>query len=364
MSNTYYGDYLGIDPLLQLQQPRSEALGRPAHDEMLFIITHQAYELWFKQILHELDSVLKIFEEAYVEDHLLSTAVARLERVIEIQHLLIQQIQIMETMRPLDFLEFRDLLVPASGFQSVQFRVIENRLGLKKDNRLKYHQKEYKESLCPMHQNVVEHSENQRSLFDSVEAWLERTPFLQFGNFDFWQSYREAVTAMFAQEREMIEKNDLLSEKDVAFRLRQVENTEQEFTTLFNAESYRELLQNGEKRLSYRATQAALLILLYRERPILHLPFRLLTSITTIDELLTNWRYRHAQMVQRMIGSKQGTGGSLGYNYLIKTLDSHCIFNDFTQLTTFLIPRSELPVLPADVERQLGFYAEKELHHG
>lgn len=363
MSNTYYGDYLRIDPLLELQRPRSEALGRPAHDEMLFIITHQAYELWFKQVLHEVNSVLTIFEEAYVEDHLLSTAVARLERVIEIQHLLIHQIQIMETMRPLDFLEFRDLLVPASGFQSVQFRLIENCLGLKKENRLKYHQKEYQESLCPMHQQVVETAEEKRSLFDAVEAWLERTPFLQFGNFDFWQSYRESVEQMFAQDRKMIQENSLLSEKDIEFRLRQLNNTEQEFTTLFNAKSYQELLDQKEKRLSYRATQAALLILLYRDRPILHLPYRLLTSITTIDELLTNWRYRHAQMVQRMIGSKQGTGGSLGYNYLIKTLDSHNIFGDFTQLTTFLIPRSELPLLPADVERQLGFFAEKDIHH-
>lgn len=363
MSNTYYGDYLGIDPLLELQRPRSEELGRPAHDEMLFIITHQAYELWFKQMLHEINSVLTIFEEAYVEDHLLSTAVARLERVIEIQHLLIHQIQIMETMRPLDFLEFRDLLVPASGFQSVQFRLIENSLGLKKESRLKYHQKEYKESLCPMHQQVVETAEDKRSLFDAVEAWLERTPFLQFGNFDFWQSYRESVEQMFAQDRQMIQDNSLLSEKDVEFRLRQLSNTEQEFTTLFDAERYQALLDQGEKRLSYRATQAALLILLYRERPILHLPYRLLTSITTIDELLTNWRYRHAQMVQRMIGSKQGTGGSLGYNYLIKTLDAHNIFGDFTQLTTFLIPRSELPPLPPEVERQLGFFAEKDIHH-
>ena len=213
-----------------------------------------------------------------------------------------------------------------------------------------------------MHQNVVVSSEGESSLFESIEAWLERTPFLQFGNFDFWQSYREAVDTMFNQEKDMIKDNPVLSEKDVTFRLRQLTNTEKEFKTLFDAQQYRDLLKSGEKRLSYRATQAALLILLYRERPILQMPFRLLTSITTIDELLTNWRYRHAQMVQRMIGSKQGTGGSMGYDYLIKTLESHCIFNDFTQLTTFLIPRSELPELPDTVDRQLGFYAEKDIH--
>lgn len=353
--NTYYGDYLGLEKLLDSQHPRSVAAQRPAHDEMLFIITHQAYELWFKQILHELDSILKIFQPDYVADPQLGQAVARLERIIEIQQLLIQQIQIMETMRPLDFLEFRDLLVPASGFQSFQFRQIETRLGLKREQRLKYHQSHYDSSLSCPHRELVQATETEPTLFEMVDAWLARTPFLKVGNFDFWQSYREAVTTRFENDRQMIQDNPLLSEKDVRFRLRQLEATAKEFETLFDAEAYAQLHAEKKRRLSYPATQAALLISLYREKPMLQMPFRLLTALTTIDEHLTTWRYRHAQMVQRMIGSKLGTGGSMGYDYLIQTLDAHRVFNDITQLTTFLIPRSALPDLPPDIEQQLGF---------
>lgn len=354
-ANTYYGDYLGLGTLLNAQHPRSHALGRPAHDEMLFIITHQAYELWFKQILHEVDSVLSILQQPFVRDTELCTAVARLERVIEILKLLIQQIEIIETMTPLDFLEFRDLLVPASGFQSFQFRLLENKLGLPPEQRLQYHQSHYTKSLSEEHRQLLVDSEAQPNLFGVLERWLERTPFLRFGNFDFWQSYHQAVTRMFTHDRQNLIDNQHLSEKDIQFRLRQFENTEQAFATLFDPEAYAQQQVDGKRRLSYQATQAALLILLYRERPILQMPYRLLTSLMSIDELLNTWRYRHALMVQHMIGAKQGTGGSMGYDYLILTLAAHRIFNDLIHLTTFLIPRSALPELPADVDAKLGF---------
>ncbi len=360
MSNTYYGDYLKLGQLLDCQSPRSEALNRPAHEEMLFIITHQAYELWFKQILHELHSVLKTLEQNYVEDQALNRVVTRLERIIEIQHLLIQQIQVMETMQPLDFLEFRDLLVPASGFQSFQFRLIENRLGLKSENRLKYHKSKYHESLSPEHQFMMLASEKETSLFTAIEAWLERTPFLQFGDYDFWQSYRQAVSDRFTADRIMIENQPLLSAEDIQMRLTQLAKSEANFELLFNPQNYEESREAGHLRLSYRAAQAALLIMLYRERPILQMPYRLLTALGTIDEQMTTWRYRHAQMIQRMIGSKQGTGGSMGYEYLIKTLESHRIFGDFNQLTTYLIPRSSLPDLPEEVASSLGFSYNQE----
>lgn len=353
--NTYYGDYLGLEKLLSCQHPRSVSVGRPAHDEMLFIITHQTYELWFRQILHELHSVLGILQQKIVPDTQMGQAVSRLERICEIQQVMIQQIQILETMRPLDFLDFRDLLIPASGFQSFQFRLIEIMLGLPGQQRIKYHEHAYYDSLSEEHKQIILDAEKMPSLFNAVEAWLERTPFLRFDNFDFWQTYHEAVEAMFAQDRERIEHNPLLSAKDLAFRQRQLNNTMAAFELLFDTERYESLRSSGERRLSHRATQAALLIMLYRERPILHMPYRLLNTLVQIDELLTTWRYRHALMVQRMIGAKQGTGGSMGYNYLIKTLDAHRIFGDFTQLTTFLIPRSALPELPARIDQRLGF---------
>ena len=100
----YYSQYLHVPELLSLQRPKSEEAGTPAHDEMLFIITHHAYELWFKQILHELNSVRAMFSGGTVAERDMGVAVSRLERVREIQTLLLQQINVLETMSALDFL--------------------------------------------------------------------------------------------------------------------------------------------------------------------------------------------------------------------------------------------------------------------
>jgi tryptophan 2,3-dioxygenase len=108
-------------------------------------------------------------------------------------------------------------------------------------------------------------------------------------------------------------------------------------------------------RLSPKAVQAALFITVYREMPAVQQPFRLLSLLMDIDETLTFWRYRHALMVERMIGRKIGTGGSSGHAYLRNTAERHRIFGDLFQLSTFLIPRSSLPELPAEVRRRLGF---------
>ena len=116
----------------------------------------------------------------------------------------------------------------------------------------------------------------------------------------------------------------------------------------------------GEIRFSHKATVAALLINLYRDEPILHMPFQLLTCLVDMDELLTTWRYRHAQMVLRMLGRKIGTGGSSGYDYLQSTAARHHIFKDLHNISTLLIPRSELPGLPEEVRKQLGFYFSGE----
>src|SRR4030095_2713662 len=135
----HYHSYLQLEKILDAQFPRSTQVQEvTAHDEMLFIIMHQVYELWFKQIIHELESISIMFEDNIMDEREISTAVSRLERIIEIQKLLIQQINVMETLTAMDFLDFRQYLFPASGFQSLQFRVIENLLGLKQDQRLQY----------------------------------------------------------------------------------------------------------------------------------------------------------------------------------------------------------------------------------
>ena len=125
-----YGSYLRLEQLLDLQHAQSD----PAHhDELLFIVMHQVYELWFKQILHELDEVIRLLDEDDVLE-----ANRLLRRCIEIQRLLIQQLTVLESMTPNDFLGFRDHLRPASGFQSAQFRAIEFLSGLKNAKHLEY----------------------------------------------------------------------------------------------------------------------------------------------------------------------------------------------------------------------------------
>ena len=122
-----YGSYLRLPELLDQQRPASDP---PAHDELLFISIHQAYELWFKLILHELDTVRDLLLSAQTSDSLW-TVRHLLGRVVAIEQVLIAQLPVLETMTPQDFLDFRSLLAPASGFQSVQFREIEFLSGAK-----------------------------------------------------------------------------------------------------------------------------------------------------------------------------------------------------------------------------------------
>lgn len=351
--SVYYGDYLKVDQLLSLQQPLSELEGQPAHDEMLFIITHQAYELWFRQILFELDSVIEIFRQQSVQEEQIGLVIARLERIRVIEEVLVQQIAIIETMTPLDFLEFRDILVPASGFQSVQFKEIEIRLGLRRDQRTNTDRDFFRTRLRKSDRNYLAEREQQPGLLQLLEAWLERMPFLQFGDFDFWGEYTVAVERMLARDLKIIQQNQTLSPEEIAFQERNLEQTRQSFLTILDEDLY---AQQDTMRIGHRALQAALFINLYRSEPIVQQPFRLLTACVEIDELLTIWRSRHAIMVERLLGRKIGTGGSSGHDYLRRTTEQNRVFVDLFNLSTFLIPRSELPVLPDDLRRVLGFH--------
>jgi len=350
-----YHDYLQIDKLLSAQKLESNIQGKPAHDEMLFIVVHQVYELWFKQILTEVQSVVQIFSQERVDEKLMDLIVARLQRVVEIQKLLVDQIRIMETMTPLDFLEFRDLLIPASGFQSFQFRLLETRLGLVRGSRLKYNQAEFDQSLKPEQRPSMTAAESEATLFSCVERWLERTPFLKMQGFDFWQTYKSTVEETISTDLKIIQNNPALNGEDRKRNEMIVNATLSSFNALFDESEYESARQKGEWRMSYRSIHAALLIQLYRDQPVLQLPFRLLTALQDMDEWFTTWRQRHALMVKRMLGAKVGTGGSSGFQYLRDAADKHKVFSDLFQLTTFFVPRSKLPQLPKEVERELGF---------
>src|SRR5688572_24673881 len=175
----HYSDYLQLDKILDAQLLESDKLQQHAHDEMLFIVIHQAYELWFKQLLYEVDSVAGIMQKPSINDNSpeLQTVVHRLSRMVTILKVLVHQIDIMETMTPIDFLDFRDLLRPASGFQSWQFKTIEAKLGLKYAHR--HGQDYYTSQLRPQHIDVIKRVEGEKSLIELLNAWLERTPFFE-----------------------------------------------------------------------------------------------------------------------------------------------------------------------------------------
>ncbi len=355
-TSIHYHKYLQLEKILSAQDPRSALDGEAAHDEMLFIIIHQVYELWFKEIAHDLGSVIEMFRTDNVDERSISTAIARLDRIIEIQKVLVAQIRVLETMTPLDFLDFRNYLFPASGFQSHQFRMVELMLGLKSDRRITYNEAPYTDAFRGEQRKILEELEKSPSMLDLLEAWLERTPFLEFKNFHFLKAYREAVQNMLDEETRAIEESDILTEDEKKMRLQMLGDTNSYFASVLNETRHNELIEKGELRLSYQATMAALLINLYRDEPILQMPYLLISKLLEVDDLLTTWRFRHAQMVMRMLGRKTGTGGSSGHKYLRKTADEHKIFSDLHNISTLLIPRSKLPKLPTDLKKELGFY--------
>lgn len=351
----HYHDYLDLDRLLAAQKRRSEEFGAPAHDEWLFITVHQTYELWFKQILFELDSVMGLLGQEKVPERDLGTVVHRLERILSILRLSLGNIDVLETMTPLDFLDFRDFLYPASGFQSFQFRLIETKLGLREGDRLMYNQSRFQDHLPPSQQSLVETALKADSLFERVEKWLGRTPFLQATGYDFWSSYKQAVLEMLQADREVVLANKRMTPEVRDRNVKMIDGTESTFRSLFDKAAFDELRGQGQFRLSLEAVQAALFIQVYRDEPILQQPFRVLSALIDLDEVLSNWRYRHAQMVLRMLGRKIGTGGSSGHDYLRETADRHRIFSDFTRLATFLIPRSKIPALPAAIRGRMDY---------
>ena len=248
-----YADYLKLDQLLALQQPRSVP---EEHDELLFIVTHQAYELWFKLLLHELDKVKADFRA----DHLYG-AIATWKRCRTVMKVMVEQIDILETLTPMSFGSFRERLEHASGFQSSQFRELEFLLGYKRPDMLRY----------------------QRPGTPAYERLLRRL-------------HEPSVVDAFY---------DFLAQHGVVIpvTLRGRDVTEPAVPN--------EVVEEG-------------ILHLYKNRPNLEILFE---QMTDFDEGFQEWRYRHIMLVARTIGSKKGTGGSLGMEFLKKSL-FHPIFAD------------------------------------
>ncbi|HLX90448.1 MAG TPA: tryptophan 2,3-dioxygenase family protein [Puia sp.] len=341
----HYGDYLQLDKILDAQTLESEKRNQPAHDEMLFIVIHQAYELWFKQLLFEIDAVCRIMQVPALNDNSpeLQTVVHRLGRCVTILKLLVHQIDVMETMNPMDFLDFRDMLRPASGFQSWQFKMMEARLGLKYEDRTG--QDLYLSRLRPSEIEKVKCAESESSLLQLVNGWLERMPF--FEEAENWENFHAAGIASVS--------NPFLSAYRTCYE-QSLSDVEKPNLQLFD-QVFISGFSGTPRALSAPASLAALFIMVYRGYPILQLPFQLLNQLIEIDEQLSTWRYRHMNMVHRTIGTRIGTGGSTGRDYLQSALNKHYIFKELAQLTSFLIERKKVPRLSAEMEKRLGFAA-------
>ena len=331
----YYGEYLQLDKIIEAQYPESFKEGKiPAHDEMLFIIIHQAYELWFKQVLFEVQSVIDIMNKPRVDDNAgeMQTVVHRMQRVVTILKVLVQQIDILETMTPMDFLDFRDMLRPASGFQSWQFKILEAKLGLKYEHR--HGQEYYISQLNQKEIDIIKAAENGASVIELINNWLERMPFAEDSK------YWPAGETYFTQYEKIYSGSLADGEKN-------------------NLDFFKKIFYNSDeatRSLSPKACRSALFIMLYRGYPMLELPFQLLDTLLEIDNQLGNWRYRHINMVRRMIGTRIGTGGSTGAGYLQGAMDKHYIFKEISQLSSFLIDRRKLPQLPENLSKALGYY--------
>jgi tryptophan 2,3-dioxygenase len=345
----YYAKYLAIDTLLSLQAPLTQTGDRvSAHDEMLFIIIHQTYELWFKQIVYELNSCIEVINTDYIDDEgpQLNLVVHRLQRIVEIWKLLNHQVDVLETMTPLDFLDFRPRFDGASGFQSRQFREIEARLGLQMEQRYKgeYYKHTQIGGFNENDSNRITDVEREPTVLQCINTWLERMPFFALvfwptpahasqdvndsnpADHPFWQQYRDCYAAS-------------LSPRDHR------EKRMQDFDEV--------LLNKGQGAFTARALRSALFIMLYRDEPLFRLPFQLLRTLQDIDEQMGNFRYSHLQMVRRMIGLRVGTGGTSGATYLEGAVHQNYIYKELSSIVTYLIERRNIPPLPDRLRRLL-----------
>jgi tryptophan 2,3-dioxygenase len=236
-----YASYLKVPELLALQVERSAGTDGPEHDELLFIVIHQVYELWFKQVRHELLGVQRALESGDTD-----TALHLLNRVLKILKTLVAQVDVLETMTPLQFLSFRDRLESASGFQSGGFRQVEALLGIR-DPAAANAQPADSEA-----RRAIEADQAGRSVWDSFLVYLGGRG--------------------HAVPPDAVAPDPRVQEIIVAV---------------------------------YRGDPDAALV---AER------------LVDLDEGVQEWRYRHVKMVERTIGTKHGTGGSSGVEYLRATL--------------------------------------------
>ena len=299
MSPTY-SEYLRLEELLKLQTGVEGETRNISNDELHFILVHQNFELWFKLVINELTCTRNILSSDYVEETKLPQAVHHMERVIETFKLMSQQWRVMETLEPQDFLNFRDELGTASGFESFQMREMESLMGSKWiDGKL------------------IGKPETSNSLYDVTCDWLERTPI------------QGSVYGSTNDEKNV---DDFIADYLFAHK-KLYPDTNKDAVNFFEEES------------SLRRRRAGLVFIeSYRELPLLAWPRKLISTLIELEQSMILWRTSHARMVERMIGRRIGTGGSSGVDYLDMTT-KYRVFVDLWAVRSILIKKEALPEL-------------------
>ncbi len=358
---TNYWDYIRVEELLALQGGLEEDSEQLSNDEVLFITVHQIYELWFQLVLRELRSLRDFFHRDVVEEQALSNAVRSIRRVSTLFRQCASHFELMETLTTRAYLGFRDKLMPASGFQSAQMRQMEILLGLPADQRVPLGSSETWLEALRAHdgsessalRRVRKQLEDGPSLMEAVEEWLFRTPIDGVGPTE--DGAEQALDCFIeaylgAQAKEIDATCEMAEERAQAdadrTRLRERYAAEKEATRAFLNPTVEE---GGARRRRIRA--AALLILSYRELPLLAWPRDVLDGLIELEQQMVVFRQRHARMVERVIGRRTGTGGSSGVDYLEKTAQSYRVFRDLWAVRTHQIRREANPPL-----ENAGFY--------
>ncbi|PVD34911.1 hypothetical protein C0Q70_06192 [Pomacea canaliculata] len=213
----------------------------------------------------------------------------------------------------------------------------------------------------PRVHQAVERLTGAALLLALVEKWLERTPGLTEKSFKFWDFFKHSVKRWLSDSILEPAQRET-DEKAKNIMMAEYKKQQESFESIFDEEKYAAQVARGDRRLSHRAFQGAMMISLYRDEPRFNQPFKLLTLLMDIDSLMTKWRYNHVMMVQRMIGSKVGTGGSSGYQYLRSTIsDRYKVFVDLFNLSTYLIPRAYIPPLTERLKRRLSILCAEAL---
>ena len=349
---TTYWDYIRVEDLLALQGGRERDEGRLSNEEVLFITVHQVFELWFKLLLRDLRTTRDLFTRETVAEQALSGAVRRLNRMTVIFRSAVQHFEVVETLGTREYLEFRDALMPASGFQSAQLRQIEILFGLEDAERVPFGGEQGHLAALrapgggpsPALARVEAQIADRPTLREAVERWLLRTPIdgVPADRSDAAQGVERFVERFLAAHGREVDASctravALAGDETQARSLRERYAREKAAVAEF-------LSADGDPRR--RRIRAAMVFLeTYRDLPLLAWPREVLAALLALEQGFLIFRQRHARMVERVIGRRTGTGGSAGVEYLDETALRYRVFRDLWAVRTLLVRSSAAPAL-------------------